>query len=101
MAVNLDITYDKVDAASKALVTGMENINGELNRLLTLVQDLVGDGFHTDKASNAFLESFTELQSGILQASNGLSGMSKFLSAVSSTYSQVDNDLATSVKGAL
>ncbi|WP_166980142.1 WXG100 family type VII secretion target [Paramicrobacterium fandaimingii] len=72
-------SHEQVEATAGALDTGAETLRTELTTLLGKVEDLLGEGFVTEVASDRFGEGYRELNSGIDQAVNGVNEMATSL----------------------
>lgn len=96
---NLNVTYDEISSVANQLQTGQGLLEDQLTTLKRAVDGLIGAGFATDQASGAFQNSYTEFDIGIRQIIGGIEGMSAFLSQAVTSYSQVDADLASAIKG--
>lgn len=96
---NLNVTYDEITSVASQLKSGQNSLEEQLNTLKRAVDGLIGAGFATDKASGAFQSSYTDFDGGIRQVVSGLEGMTAFLNQAVASYTQVDADLASAIKG--
>lgn len=95
---NVNVTYDEMKSAGDRLQVGREEIEGNLQRLKRLVDDLVGGGYVTDSSSKAFQSSYEEFNTGATRAIEGLNGMSQYLKAAADTFEKADQELAHALK---
>lgn len=96
---NLNVTYDEITSVANQLKSGQGSLEEQLTSLKRAVDGLIGAGFATDQASGAFQNSYTEFDTGIRQVVSGLEGMTAFLNQAVTSYTQVDTDLASAIKG--
>jgi WXG100 family type VII secretion target len=99
MAKDADITYEKMRAAAKKLGHEKERMEEKLHGLDGYIDNLVADGYTTSKGSSAFDESFKEFTKGMKNTLEGLKGMAKFLEDAAKAYEDLDQQLASGVKG--
>ncbi len=95
----IHVDYAAVDATKAALAQGHEEIVTTLNRLKSLVSQLVESGFVTEKASGAFFDSYNNWNAGASQAIAGIEGMQQFLGATVQAHQELDQGLASQAKG--
>ncbi len=91
---DMNITYGELQHVATQLTSGQNNIDSELARLKSLVENLVANGFTTDAASGAFSSAFQEFTSGATKVIEGLSGMSSYLNKAVQVYQSADEQLA-------
>ena len=95
---DLNVTYEDIAASAKKLRSGKADIEQQLTALKREIDGLVKGGFVTQKASGAFEASYTEFNTGITKAIEGLEGMSSYLDGASSAMSEVDEKLAQAIQ---
>ena len=95
---NVQVTYQEMKSAGDRLKAGREEIEGNLQVLQRLVNDLVGGGYVTDSSSKAFQSSYDEFNKGANQAIDGLNGMADYLKAAAETFERADTELASALK---
>ena len=94
----LRISYADMHAAGARLTAGQATIEGELAGLQGVIDALVREGFSTDSAGPAFEQAYTEFTRGVRQVLEGLTGMSRDLTAAATTFSDADAQLATAIR---
>lgn len=95
---NLNVTYEDMRSAANQLTNGQAEIEGTLDKLRALVEDLVNGGYVTDKSSKAFNASYEEFTSGAKTTIEGLTGMGEYLTQAAEALEQTDEKLASSLK---
>lgn len=95
---NVNVTYDEMKAAGDRLRAGREEIEGNLQQLKRLVDDLVGGGYVTDTSSKAFQSSYDGFNTGATTTIEGLNGMADYLKAAADTFQKADSELASALK---
>lgn len=95
---NVNVTYDEMKAAGDRLKAGREEIEGNLQQLKRLVDDLVNGGYVTDSSSKAFQSSYEEFNTGATKTIEGLNGMAEYLKAAADTFEKADSELASALK---
>jgi uncharacterized protein YukE len=63
------------------------------------VEELVSNGFTTQKASGAYDDAMKDFTKGAAKTIQGLDGLSKFLTNAKKAYEDLDDQLAKGVKG--
>ncbi|MBV9025659.1 MAG: WXG100 family type VII secretion target [Streptomycetaceae bacterium] len=91
---NVNVTYDQMQDAANKLTSGQQEITDKLHQLQSFVNQLVNDGYVTDRSSKAFEQSYTEFNKGATQTIDGLTGMAKFLHQAADAFRQADESLA-------
>jgi len=94
----LQVTYADIESTVARLKSGQESLVQTLNQLKSDVDSLVGAGFVTDQASGAFQTSYEQFTTGATNAVNGLEGMYGFLTSAQNAMSDLDQQLANSLK---
>ena len=69
--------YDEMDATAKQLDDGKGEIDDLLEKLQGYVDDLVQDGFKTEKASGKFQEGYQDFTGGMKEAAEGATEMAE------------------------
>lgn len=87
-------TYDEMESAATKLDDGKVSIDELLDELQSHVDDLVEDGFKTEKASGKFQEGYQELTDGMKQASEGVTDMASALRDMAQAIQDLDDALA-------
>src|SRR5690625_7931631 len=72
-------TYDEMESCAGKLDDGKESIDDALTECQGYVDELVEDGFKTEKASGKFKDGYDDLTSGLKDASEGVSEMAQAL----------------------
>jgi WXG100 family type VII secretion target len=91
---NINVDYQQVQTGAGQLQSGQEEITGQLQRLKTLIDNLVASGFVTDQASGKFQQSYEQWNTGAKNVIQGLEGMSGFLKQVIAQHQQLDSTLS-------
>jgi len=97
MGANVNVTYSDMEAAAKQLLSGKGEIESKLTHLKAGIDDLVNNGYVTDKSSKAFHTSYTEFNTGMGKAIEGLHGMSSYLTAAAKALAETDEHLAAAL----
>lgn len=87
-------TYDEMESAATKLDDGKESILGVLDECQGYVDDLVQDGFKTEKASGKFQDGYDELTTGLKDASEGVADMAQALRDMAQAIRDLDDQLA-------
>lgn len=95
---NVNVTYQDMHTAAKNLESGKADINAKLGELQKLVKGLVQGGYVTDSSSAQFDVSYEEFNKGATDMMEGLTGMSGYLSAAATAFSDADQQLAAALK---
>ncbi|MGC0421102.1 WXG100 family type VII secretion target [Embleya sp. AB8] len=96
---NVNVTYEQMRTAGNHLVTGQGEILEKLTALQSLIQQLVAEGYVTDRSSKQFETSYTEFNHGVTQTLEGLKGMSDYLHKAAETFSTADDQLSQGLRG--
>lgn len=91
---NVNVTYDQMQEAATKLTNGQQEITNQLHQLQNYVNNLVHNGYVTDRSSKAFEQSYSEFNKGAQQTIEGLTGMAKFLQQAADAFRQADESLA-------
>jgi WXG100 family type VII secretion target len=96
---NINVSYADMDGAASDLKAGQADIEDRLQALQRKIQQLISDGYVTDKSSVAFGQSYDEFNRGVTQTVQGLEGLSSYLKKASQTLSETDQSLASGLQG--
>ncbi len=94
---NLNVTYEQMNSAATRLRSGQGELEGKLNELRALVNDLVANGFTTSSASGAFNASYEQFTTGAQRTVQGIEGMAQFLNKAAEALKSTDEQLASSI----
>jgi WXG100 family type VII secretion target len=94
---NLNVTYAEMQAAASQLKAGEQQIQGDLGRLMQLIDNLVTGGYVTDASSKKFEAAYTDFNTGAGKVIQGLMGMGQYLDTATNTFQDADNQLAASL----
>ncbi|MEC4016508.1 WXG100 family type VII secretion target [Streptomyces sp. H27-D2] len=92
------ITFETMTSKSKQLTEQKKHIDEKLDDAQKFVDDLLTDGFVTEKASKAFDESYTAFTKGAKEAIEGLEGMATFLKKAAKAFQALDDHLEKGIK---
>ena len=95
---NISASYADMSGVATQLNTGEQTITADLQRLQSVVQQLVQSGFVTDQASKAFDESYSNFTKGAAQMMQGLNGMASYLNQAVSAMQDTDSSLANAIR---
>ncbi|UFU03363.1 WXG100 family type VII secretion target [Ruania suaedae] len=87
-------TYDEMDSCADKLDDGKDSIDTALEECQGYVDELVEDGFKTEKASGKFKDGYDEMTSGLKDASEGVSEMAQALRDMAQAIRDLDDQLA-------
>jgi uncharacterized protein YukE len=87
-------TYDEMESTATKLDDGKESIENALTECQGYVDELVQDGFKTEKASGKFQDGYQDLTSGLKEASQGVSDMAQALRDMAQAIRDLDDQLA-------
>jgi uncharacterized protein YukE len=99
MAKDTDLTYAEMEKKATDLIKAMGDMEDMLKAIEKGVEELVANGFTTQKASGAYDESIKDFTKGAAKTIKGLEGLSKFLTNAKKAYEDLDEQLAKSAKG--
>ncbi|MGG7464628.1 MULTISPECIES: WXG100 family type VII secretion target [unclassified Plantibacter] len=91
---NINVNYSEIKQAALNLTTGKAEVESTLNRLQTLINNLVTSGFQTDTASGTFNETYTAFTQSATTTIGHLDKLSGYLNNAVSTLEQTDAALA-------
>jgi len=83
-----------MESTATKLDDGKESIDSLLDELQGHVDDLVQEGFKTEKASGKFQDGYDELTTGMKDASEGVSDMAQALRDMAQAIRDLDDQLA-------
>lgn len=95
---NLNVTYADMQSAASQLKSGEQQIQSDLARLKSLVDNLVASGYVTDASSKQFEASYTQFNTGATKMIEGLNGMGQYLDAAAKAFNETDTHLAAALK---
>lgn len=96
---NVHVDYQALQTSANQLRTGQQEIETQLGRLKSLIDNLVASGFVTDQASGKFQQSYEQWNSGAKNVIAGLEGMSNYLRQAIAQHQQLDSQLSQSTGG--
>jgi len=91
---NINVNYSEIKQAAVNLTTGKSEVETTLNRLQTLINNLVSSGFQTDTASGTFNETYTAFTQSATVTIGHLDKLSGYLNNAVTTLEQTDAALA-------
>ncbi|MDR0836712.1 MAG: WXG100 family type VII secretion target [Propionibacteriaceae bacterium] len=91
---NLSVSYEAMNQEAAALVAGKEDLLEKLNQLKSRVDNLVREGFVTDKASVAFQEDYDQFTQGANQTVAALDDIANRLTQTAQALADTDAALA-------
>jgi WXG100 family type VII secretion target len=93
---NVHVDYQELQRSASQLKSGQQDVEGQLSRLKSMIDNLVASGFVTDQASGKFQQSYEQWNSGARNVIAGLEGMSGFLQKAIAQHQQLDSELSKS-----
>ena len=93
---NVQVDYQAVQNAATQLQKGKEEVELQLGRLKTMIDNLVTSGFVTEQASTKFQESYDQWNTGAKNVIGGLAGMTSFLNDTVAKHQDLDRQLGQS-----
>lgn len=93
---NVHVDYQQLQSSASQLQSGRQEMEAQLGRLKTMIDNLVASGFVTDRASGKFQQSYEQWNSGAKNVVAGLEGMTGFLKNAISQHEQLDSQLSQS-----
>lgn len=93
---NVHVDYQQVQASASQLQSGQQEIEAQLGRLKSAIDNLIGSGFVTDQASGKFGQSYEQWNNGAKNVIGGLNGMTGFLKNAIAQHQQLDQQLSQS-----
>jgi len=95
---NVNVTYADMQSAASQLKAGEQQIEGDLGRLKSLIDNLVASGYVTDSSSKQFEAAYAEFNVGATKMIQGLTGMAQYLDTAANSFQETDSQLAASFK---
>ena len=92
--VNINLSYDEMDAAAAELGAGREEIVSRLSGLQQRIQGLVATGFVTDSASKRFEATYTEYTANARGIIENLTELEQFIQQAALAHREMDAALA-------
>jgi WXG100 family type VII secretion target len=96
---NVHVDYGQLESAAGQLSAAQQELESQLARLKSIVDQLVGAGFATDQASGRFHASYEQWNNGAKNVVAGLYGMSSFLKTAVQQHQQLDASLGQQAGG--
>lgn len=96
---NLNVSYAEMEAEASALMSGRQQIEGELTNLANRINNLVTSGFVTDAASGAFQAMYTEYTTSAKSTIAALDNIANALKQMANTMQETDQSMAQSIRG--
>lgn len=87
-------SYDEMETTASKLDDGRDSIDSALTECQGYVDELVQDGFKTEKASGKFKDGYDDLTTGLKDASEGVSEMAQALRDMAQAIRDLDDQLA-------
>jgi WXG100 family type VII secretion target len=94
---NVNVTYQQMQDAASRLTNGRQEIDSMLGQLKAQIDQLVADGYVTDRSSKQFQSSYEEFNTGARNMIEGLDGMAKYLQTAAQTFQDADTQLASAL----
>jgi len=96
---NVHVDYQQLQSSAAQLKTGQQEVESQLARLKSNIDNLVSSGFVTDQASTKFQQSYDQWNTGAKNVIAGLEGMTSFLNRAIQQHEQLDAQLGQSTGG--
>jgi WXG100 family type VII secretion target len=96
---NVQVDYEQLRTSAAQLKTAQQDVEGQLARLKSMIDNLVSSGFVTDVASGKFQQSYDQWNTGAKNVIGGLEGMTSFLTRAIEQHTQLDTQLGQSTGG--
>jgi len=93
---NVHVDYQQLQTSATQLQSAQQDVEGQLTRLKSMIDNLVASGFVTDLASGRFQQSYEQWNTGARNVMAGLEGMSTFLKQAVQQHEQLDSQLSQS-----
>ncbi|MBK8464022.1 MAG: WXG100 family type VII secretion target [Nigerium sp.] len=94
---NLNVSYDAMDSEATALMSGRQQIEGDLTALANRINGLVSNGFVTDSASGAFQQMYEEFTTSAKNTIASLDQIANTLKQMAQTMQDTDQAMARSI----
>lgn len=95
---NLNVSYDAMNSEATALMSGRQQIEGDLTALANRINGLVSNGFVTDSASGAFQQMYEEFTTSAKNTIASLDQIANTLKQMAQTMQETDQALANSIR---
>ncbi len=92
MATDFGVSYDAMETAAGKLEDGQVDIETLLEDLQGVVDDLVEDGFKTEKASDNYRTNYQELTDSLKEAAQSVGAMAQWLTKTADDLRGFDDD---------
>jgi WXG100 family type VII secretion target len=86
-----------MQSAANQLKAGEQQIESDLAKLKSLIDNLVASGYVTDASSKKFDTAYTEFNTGASKMIQGLTGMAQYLEAAARAFHETDVQLSTAI----
>lgn len=96
---SVHVDYQQLQSTASQLKSGQQEMEAQLGRLKSLIDNLVASGFVTERASGKFQQSYEQWNSGAKNVVAGLEGMTSFLNNAIAQHQQLDQQLSQSTGG--
>lgn len=94
---NINVTFQQMEDAAQRMQQEASDMQAKLDQLRNMVQNLVQDGYVTDKSSKRFDEAYQELDKGGKQIMEGLDGIGTYLKEAAEALRKTDEELANAL----
>lgn len=94
---NINVTFQQMEDAAQRMKQEAGDMQGKLTQLRSMVENLVQDGYVTDKSSKRFDEAYKELNKGGEQVMEGLTGIAEYLKQAAEALRKTDEELANAL----
>ncbi len=97
---DVNVTYAEMQSAASQLRAGQQQIDSDLARLKSLIDNLVASGYVTDASSKQFDASYTEFNASAIKLMESLTVMGQYLETAAKAFQETDMQLAGAFKSA-
>ncbi len=97
---DVNVTYAEMQSAASQLRAGQQQIDSDLARLKSLIDNLVASGYVTDASSKQFDASYTEFNASAIKLMESLTVMGQYLDTAAKAFQETDIQLAGAFKSA-
>ncbi|MBL0886558.1 WXG100 family type VII secretion target [Myceligenerans indicum] len=94
---NINVTFQEMEDAAARMQQEAADMQGKLDQLRSMVDNLVQDGYVTDKSSKRFDECYKDLDKGGKQLMEGLDGIGQYLKEAAGALRKTDEELANAL----
>lgn len=95
---NLTVTYADMTEAAGKLRSGKDDMTQKLSELMSVIDNLVSNGFQTDQASHTYHDTFAQFRTGTQQAVDALEGLATYLDKAADALQSTDSQLSSSIQ---